>query len=183
MGREHEIPNVELEYAARLYRKAHAAGLVAGRSANGFATVCLLVAVRKSPLGLPVSFAELKDVARATEDQIKTARGVLEVNMELKVPPLKPQDLVPKVTSELNIAKTVERCAQTLLKAYRTDEDASCRGFSPRTLAGAALHAAYDIVECDGRPTLSEFSEVLHVSESTISQRKSYLLQYRGAWE
>lgn len=183
MGKKQDIPNVELEYAARLYRKAHTEGLVTGRSVNGFATACLLAAVRTSSLRLPVSLAELKDVSRATEDQIKTARGVLEIRMELKIPPLKPRDLVPKVTSELGIATIVERCARTLLKAYRTDEDASCRGFSPRTLAGAALHAAYDIVECDGRPTLSELSDVLHVSGSTISQRKSHLLQYREAWK
>jgi transcription initiation factor TFIIB len=183
MGTEYDIPDVELEYAARLYHKAHAAGLVAGRSANGFATACLLVAVRKSPLQLPVSLRELEEVARATEDQIKTARGALEVRMEIEIPPLEPQDLIPKVTSEFDIHMPVERCAKTLLRAFQADDETDCHGFSPRTLTGAALHAAYDIIDCDNRPTLSQLSDVLCVSESTISQRKSYLLQYKGVWE
>jgi transcription initiation factor TFIIIB Brf1 subunit/transcription initiation factor TFIIB len=103
--------------------------------------------------------------------------------MEIEIPPLKPRDLIPKVTSEFDIDMTVERCARTLLRAFQTDDETNYRGFSPRTLTGAALHAAYDIVDCDNRPTLSQLSDVLCVSESTISQRKSYLLQYKGVWE
>jgi transcription initiation factor TFIIIB Brf1 subunit/transcription initiation factor TFIIB len=54
---------------------------------------------------------------------------------------------------------------------------------SPRTLAAAALHTAFSIVTPETRPTLNEIGAVMDVSASTISERKSDLLQYRTAWE
>jgi transcription initiation factor TFIIB len=100
--------------------------------------------------------------------------------MDVEIPPMDPHDFLPRATSLLAAPQQVERCAEQLLDAQTEDESES-RSFSPRTLAAAALHAAYDLINCADRPPLSELSEVLDVSVSTISERKEVLLQYRKA--
>jgi len=176
------IPEAESERAAQLYRKTHAEGLITGRSVDGFATVCLLVAIRQSSLSLPVSQKELSKVSRARQEQIRTARGVLEFHLEVEIPPMEPQEFLPKAASNLSTPCRVRECARTLLKARSADENRECRGVSPRTLAAAALHAAYDISGCEDRPKLTELAEKFSVSASTVSDRKSLLTPYQHMW-
>jgi|AntDeeMetagen681_2_1112603.scaffolds.fasta_scaffold00150_6 transcription initiation factor TFIIB len=181
MGSELGIPTSELEQAARLYRQAHAGGHITGRSVDGFAAACLLVAVRQSSLRLPASQREIQNVSRATSEQLRTARGVLEVRLSVEIPPMDPRDFLPRAASRLSAPWRVKRCAIELLNAHATDEE-NFRGISPRTLAAAALHAAFDLVDCADRPKLSEISEILDVSQSTISERKNHVLEHREAW-
>lgn len=182
MGSAFGVPESELETAALLYRRARREDLLHGRSADGFATACLLVAVRQSSVRIPVSQRELLEVSRATDEQVRNARGALEVFLDVEVPPMDPIDFVPRLGSALSVPQRVERCAVALLDAYGRDPDGQSRGFSPRTLVAAAFHAAYEIVGVEERPTLAELSEASGVSRGTISERKGYLLQYRGAW-
>lgn len=172
MGAVLDVPDAERERAARLYRRAHAADAIVGRSTEGFATACLLVALRQSSVSFPISTAELEEVTRATDEQIRTARGALEVELGVEVPPMKPHEFLPKFTSELGTSDRVRRCAETLLEEWEASQDEAFRSISPRTLAAAALHTAYDVVNCRDRPTLSQLSAVADVAESTISQRK-----------
>jgi transcription initiation factor TFIIB len=182
MGSAFDVPRSELESAALLYRKARREDLLHGRSADGFATACLLVAVRQSSLRIPVSERELREVSRASAEQIRNARGALEVFVDVEVPPMNPADFVPRLRSSLSAPHRVERCAIALLNAHQEDDAGRSRGFSPRTLVAAAFHAAYDLVGVDDRPTLAELSEVIDVSVGTISDRKGYLIQYQEAW-
>jgi transcription initiation factor TFIIIB Brf1 subunit/transcription initiation factor TFIIB len=82
--------------------------------------------------------------------------------------------------SRLSAPGYVERCARRLLDARKEDED-DCRSISPRTLAAAAVHTAFDVTECDDRPPLAAVSDVLDVSVSTISERKNDLVNYHEA--
>jgi len=182
MGAAFDLPDAELERAAYFYRRAHTEGLINGRSVDGFATACLLVAIRQSSISFPISTAELTRTSRATDEQIRTARGVLELQMNVEVPPMKPHEFLPKIASELGIPQHVRRCAEVLLTGWEADQDENFRSISPRTLVAAAIHAAYDVTECNGRPTLSELSAASGVSHSTISQRKSCLLKYERKW-
>ena len=182
MGGELGVPESEREEAARLYRRALREDAVAGRSVDGFAAACLLAAVRQSSLRLPVSESEIEAVSRATREQFRTARGVLEVRLNVEIPPMDPQDFLPRAMSRLSAPGYVERCARRLLDARKADED-DCRSISPRTLAAAAVHAAFDMTECEDRPPLAAVSDVLDVSISTISERKSDLVTYYEAYE
>lgn len=182
MGATFNLPNTELERAAHLYRRAHAEGVITGRSVEGFATACLLTAIRQSSISFPVSTAELGQVTRATDEQIRVARGVLEHRLDVEIPPMKPPEFLPKITSELGTPRHVRRCAAALLNGWEADQNENFRSISPRTLAAAAVHAAYDITDGDNRPTLSKLSAASGVSNSTISQRKSCLLKYRSEW-
>lgn len=178
MGGILNVPTAEQEAAAGLYRQAHSGGHVVGRSVDGFTAAALLIAVRQSSVPLPVSGAEIEDVMRADTDQFRTARGVFEVELNVGVPPMSPLEFVPKAASDVAAPQQVRRRAQSLLEAYMADES-SRRNLSPRTLAAAALHAAFDRLECTERPTLSELSSAVGVAASTISERKSLLIKYQ----
>jgi transcription initiation factor TFIIB len=181
MGSRLGLSDAEREHAALLYRKAREQGHVEGRSADGFAAACLLVAVRQSTARRPVSEQELLDISRATRDQFRTARGVLEVKLNEPVPPMRAREFLPAAASSLDTPPSVRHCAETLLSA-RDDDEAAVESFSPRTLAAAALAVAYDVAGTDS-PTLAELSEALNVGTSTISRRKSALQEYRTAWD
>jgi len=182
IGAELNVPTSELESAARLYREALAGGYINGRSVDGFVAACLLVAVRQSSLTLPISIREIRSVSQATREQTRTARGVLELHLDVEIPPMRPQDFLPQATSTLSAPYRVEVCARKLLDARRSDGTAT-EGVSPRTLAAAALHAAFCVVDVSRGPTLEELSEVFDVSKSTISSRKGDLVQYQVVWD
>jgi transcription initiation factor TFIIB len=174
MGAEFDLPEPELEEAARLYRNARTAGSITGRSVEGFVTACLLAAIRRSPSQIPVSERELRTVTRADCDQIRTARGALTLELDVEIPPLEAVAFLPRAVSELSTSNPVERCARNLLDSYTGGEGAH-RGTSPRTLAAAAVHAAYDRQECEERPKLEALSDVFDVARSTISSQKNSL--------
>lgn len=176
MGAEFDLPQPELEEAARLYRKARTARSVTGRSVEGFVTACLLAAIRRSPQQIPVSERELRTVTRADRDQIRTARGALTVELDVEIPPIDASAFLPRAASELSTPKAVERDAQILLNVY-SNGDGAHRGTSPRTLAAAAMHAAYDRQGCAERPTLQALSDVFDVARSTISSQKNELIR------
>lgn len=182
IGAELNIPTSELESAAHLYREALTGGYINGRSVDGFVAACLLAAVRQSSLPIPISVREIRSVSQATREQARTARGVLELHLDVEIPPMRPQDFLPRATSMLSAPHRVEMVATKLLDARRSDETAT-KSISPRTLAASALHAAFSLTTVDDRPTLADLSEVTKVAESTISKQKGTLLKYRETLE
>ncbi|WP_435319012.1 zinc finger domain-containing protein [Haloarchaeobius sp. TZWSO28] len=179
MGGALDVPQAEREDAARLYRKARAADLIVGRSADGFATACLLASIRRSSQPIPVSESELQFVSRASQQQIRTARGSLEFELSLGIPPMNPRHFVPRFVSQVGASPNIEQEATSLIRAWEQSERGAASGVSPRTLAGAAIHAAYETAEnYDGtnRPTLAKLSEVVNVAGSTLSTRKGDLI-------
>lgn len=66
---------------------------------------------------------------------------------------------------------------QSLLEAYTADESKQ-PSLSPWTFAAAVLHAAFDRSDRTKRPALSELFNSLNVLSSTISERKSLLLEH-----
>lgn len=181
MSERFDIPQTEREEAARLYRVARDEHLLTGRSADGFATACLLAAIRRSSRRIPVSETELLEVSRATRSQVRTARGTLGFELGIGIPPMDPRDFVPRTVSELGGPHTVERHALVLLEAWINSDHGSSSGISPRTLAGAAVHAAFDEFSDGDRPPLAELADIVGVAQSTISTRKGDLVRFKEA--
>lgn len=171
-----ELPRPEREEAGRLYRTCHRQDLVQGRSMEGFATACLLAAVRQSGRSPPVLTSEFEAVSRATTAQIRAARGAIACYLEdVTIPPLRPEELAPRVAGDLDAPVSVRRAAGEMIQTYSTGNHA--HSLSPRTVVGAAFHAAYDVGGATERPTLSTISEAVDVAPSTISRRKATLLE------
>ncbi len=174
-----EIPRPEREQAARLFRQCLEEELTAGRCLDGFATACLLISVRNSDKCNSVLLSEFEKVSRSTKKQLNNARGAIELFLEdVFIPPMKPEYLVARVASELNASPRVEQVVRGLLSAYN-DADHS-HSFCPRTVVGAAFHAAYDLVEDDDRPSLSTVATTVDVHGSTVSDRKKVLITFHS---
>jgi len=175
MGSALDVPTPEREQAAVVFRRCIEAGFAEGRCLDGFATACLLSAVRNSSKRTGILLSELKAVSRATSEQLRNARGKIELHLDgVSIPPLQPEDLVPRVSSELNAPARVIHHVKEFIAAYQTTDHG--HSFCPRTVVGAAFHAAYDVAEIDQRPSLAAIAEPLDVHVSTVSERKQDVL-------
>lgn len=169
-----ELPRPEREEAGRLYRACYRQELVIGRSIDGFATACLLAAIRNSGRCPPVLTSELESVSRAERSQIRTARGAISCYLDgVSIPPLRPEELAPRVASELDASAQIRRTAGAVVRAYSTGNHG--HSLSPATVVGAAFHLAYHVVGISDRPSLSAVSAAVDVAPSTISKRKTTL--------
>jgi len=182
MGSALHIPTPEREHAGRLFKRCLKEQIVAGRCLDGFATASLLVAVRNSDKCNSVLLSEFIEVSRSSKVQLKNARGAIELYLEnVSIPPLSPEYLVARVSSELDASGRVERIARDLISAYN-DADHS-HSFCPRTIVGAAFHAAYDLVGDDDRPSLPTVATTVDVHGSTVSNRKKVITSIRNGQE
>lgn len=175
MGSALSVPKPEREQAGILFRRCIDAGLSVGRCLDAFATASLLSAIRNSSIRTGILLSELEKVSRATSSQLRNARGEIELKIDgVSFPPLQPRDLVHRVSSELKSPANVVDFADELIRAYENTDHG--RSFCPRTVVGAAFHAAYDLAKVDQRPTLAAISTPLDVHGSTVSERKRDLI-------
>lgn len=171
-----ELPRPEREEAGRLFRLCHREELVVGRSMEGFATACLLAAIRNSSRCQPVLKSELERASRATSSQLRNARGAIACYLDgVSIPPLRPETLAPRVASDLDAPPAVRRLAGEIIRAYTAGGHG--HSISPRTVVGAAFHAAYDVADVDERPRLPTVASAVEVAPSTVSTRKSDVLE------
>lgn len=176
MGSALEIPKPEREQAGRLFKQCLKNELIAGRCLDGFATACLLVSVRNSDKCNSVLLSEFIEVSRSSKKQLRNARGAMELFLDdVLIPPMKPEHLVARVSSELNASGRVEQVVRGLLSAYNDADHGYSLG--PRTVVGAAFHAAYDLEGDDDRPPLSTVATTVDVHGSTVSSRKKVLIE------
>ncbi|MFA9427085.1 hypothetical protein [Natronorubrum sp. A-ect3] len=168
------IPAPEQEAAAQLYRRASDADLIQGRTIEGFVCACLLVAVRDSPTTLPVTTEMLLEASRVDEEnKINNARTALvrEFN-DVQIVPAGPQDYVVKIANDVGASNNVLRHVKGLLKTYQQTKG-KYNGANPKVTAAVALHASFDLLDVDGRPTLEQLGRAADVNATTISKRKS----------
>jgi len=177
MGDRLGIPKPERKQAGRLLKRCMKEDLIRGMSVDGFATACLLVAVRNNNKCNNILLSEFMEFSRASNGQFRNARGAIEMFLEdVSIPAMNPVNLVPRVGSELDASAEVEQVAKKLITAYNDSDHG--HSFCPRTVAGAAFHAAYDIVDADNRRSLSIVAGIVDVHTTTISERKKALVSF-----
>lgn len=175
-----DISLPEQEEAGRIFRRCHEEDILVGRSLDGFATASLLAAARQHSKVPPILTSEFESVSRATPEQIRTARGAITLSLDIGIPPLSPLALAPRVASELDVKRRVRRTARDLIDGYIRGRGDHGRTLSPQTVAGAAFHAAYDLMHVDDRPALTTIAETVGTNPCTISNRKTDLLECCG---
>jgi len=167
------LESYEITTAKKLYRQARSAGLIKGRSCDGFVTVCLLIAIRKSTRPVPLAVDDVLEQTPATREQYWSARSVIQRELHVGIKPLRPGDLLAKVNRKINIPYRVETHAKALLE--RWEAEGINFTANPETRAGVALILAYEGENVENAPSQRGISDYLGVGESTLSKNKQRL--------
>ncbi len=175
------IPEPEQETAAKLYRRASEERLVQGRTIEGFVCACLLIAARESSASIPLTSERLLAASRLeSEGKITNARTALVREFDdVKLAPASPQDYVVQIANAVGASNEVLRRTKRALEVYQREEG-NYRGTNPKVTAAVSLHATFDKLGVEDRPTLDELGRAAGVNPTTISKRKSSFVSAAG---
>jgi transcription initiation factor TFIIB len=165
------LPKNVRETASVIYRRALDEDLLPGRSIEGVATAALYAAARQA--NTPRSIDEMITVSRVGEMEMTRTYRYIVRELNLEIQPADPESYVPRFASDLDLSDETERRARELLDSAR--ETGLISGKSPVGLAAAAVYAASLLT--NEKVTQSEVSEVASISEVTIRNRYTELLE------
>ncbi|WP_424016295.1 transcription initiation factor IIB (plasmid) [Halorientalis pallida] len=126
------------EQAGQLFREASTADLLPGLSIEAVAAACVYAICRINRL--PRYLSEVGSVARVSEQSVRTAYHRLNVDLELPVPPLRPQEFIPRVATALDLSEDVQRYALDVVSHEAVEEWGI--GRNPRCVAAGCLYFA-----------------------------------------
>jgi transcription initiation factor TFIIB len=159
------LPNVTIEKAAYIYRKAKQRELIHGRSISTVMAAALYIACRETET--PTT---LKDIATATNmkrKNISKAFRELVFKLEYKVPMVDPVKCIAKVANRANLTEKTKRQAIDIMD-YATKKEISA-GKDPMGFAATVLYVS-------SRKTKEKISQIdiaqaAGVTEVTIRNR------------
>jgi transcription initiation factor TFIIB len=159
------IPSETKETAALIYRKALSRRLVRGRSIEGMvaATIYLSCRIHKIPRQLDEIVCE----ARVNRKELGQCVRLILRNVNVKVPIPSANDLMPRISADLNLDGKTVQAAMNIINEAR--EKGITAGKDPGGLAAAALYIAGIITE--DRRTQREIAEASNVTEVTVRNR------------
>jgi transcription initiation factor TFIIB len=160
------------EQACVLFRSAHDAGLLPGRSIEAVATASLYAACRCSETARLLD--EFVRVSRVDESSVSNAYDVLNRELGLPTPPPAPELYLPRLVSELDFDAVIERRARAVLDVAA--EHGIDNGRNPAGVAAAALLVAAREVGCGRRVIQADFADAAAVSPVTLRNRRDELL-------
>ncbi|UWG49275.1 Transcription initiation factor TFIIB, Brf1 subunit/Transcription initiation factor TFIIB (plasmid) [Halalkaliarchaeum sp. AArc-CO] len=157
-----DLPSAALERASKIFRKAHEADLLMGRSIETIASGSVYAAVRCGTWTRTIE--EIAEVSRVSKAKVELGYQVMNVELELEAKPQSPQEFVPQLSSKLELSNQVERRAVTLAK--EVFETGLASGRKPSGVAAGCLyHAAR---ECGEDLTQSEVASVANTTPVTV---------------
>ncbi len=159
------IPKNTRENAALMYRKIAKKGLVRGRSIEGVVASVIYAACRQD--NIPRTLDEIADVSRVTRREIGRTYRFICAEAEIKLPPTKPLDYIPRFCSILHLDKNIQIKASEILMEIERKDILSGRG--PTGVAAAAIYIAS--LMCNQRITQREIAIAIGVTEVTIRNR------------
>lgn len=125
--------------ACHLFKRAHAADLVRGRSLDAVAAGAVYAVCRDD--GLPTTPHVVADAARVSRSKVLHAFGVLCRDLDDVAPGVyTPNDHIPRLVSALSLSDAVERRAHEL--ACTAEDAGLCSGVSPSGFAGGCIYTA-----------------------------------------
>lgn len=168
----------DAEQAARLFRRAHDAGLAVGRSLDGLTAATLYIALRIERK--PITLDDIEHVSTASRTTIANIYTVTKRELNLPIPPQHPADYLPQIASTIDAPNELRRATKELLKA--ADGTGRLQGKNPAGMAAAAIYTLIELTP-DGAfvpedlrlVSQRELADIADVDPSTIqSGRKRY---------
>ncbi|MFC7231624.1 transcription initiation factor IIB family protein [Saliphagus sp. GCM10025308] len=170
-----EFPMSLVEQACTLFRRAQSHDLCRGRSLDSIATASVYAVCRCNGLGRTLE--EIRYVATCPRAQIERAYTILNVTLELPTVVPRPQNVLPRLSSKLELPDEVRY--QALRIATIADNAAVTVGRQPQGLAAACVYEAGEEL---GYPiTQREIADVANTSTATIRTHRNALLEVLNA--
>jgi transcription initiation factor TFIIB len=161
------LPEHVQERACVLFESAQDAGLLQGRSIEGFAAAALYATCRVSEVSRTLS--EVTAVARADRAELDAAYDAMNRELGLPTGPIDPAEYIPRFASKLEVSRAIERRAADL--AERARAAGLDNGRNPCGVAAACLYTASE--ETGGDLTQAAAAEVADVTPVTL--RRTYV--------
>jgi transcription initiation factor TFIIB len=168
------------EQACALFESAQSNDLLTGRSLEGFAAASVYASCRVGSLARTMD--EIVTVARAKKPELKTAYSAMNSELGLPVGPIDPTEYLPRYTSELDLAASVESRAHAYVDALR--ERNAVGGKHPSGVAAACLYKAAE--DFGAEITQTAVAGVGDVSRMTVRSTVDRLEEIgvvTGRWE
>ena len=156
------LPDSARDQACVLFARAQDAGLLPGRSVEGFAAAAVYAACRIG--GLSRTREEVAGVARASEGELDAAYQSMNREIGLATGPIDPREYLPRFASELDLPSPIERRAAEFVGELH--ERGLVAGRNPGGIAAACLYAAAK--DRDYELTQEDAAEVAGVTPVTL---------------
>ncbi len=158
-----DLPEHIRDRACVLFESAQDAGLLQGRSIEGFAAAAIYASCRTASVSR--TLGEVTDAARASEDELGVAYDALNRELGLPTGPIDPIEYLPRFASELSVSQDVERRAEELAKQARAE--GLDNGKNPGGVAVACLYTAAETIDGSSL-TQAEAADVADVTPVTL---------------
>ncbi|MFB6134121.1 MAG: transcription initiation factor IIB family protein, partial [Halanaeroarchaeum sp.] len=113
------LPESTRDEACVLFERAQKAGLLRGRSIEGFAAASVYAACRIA--GLSRTKSEVVDAATAERNELTVAYSAMNRELGLPTGPIDPAEYLPRFASELDLACEIEARARDYLERLRAE--------------------------------------------------------------
>ena len=158
------FPKVVVDDAANIYRKSAKEKLIRGRSTEVVMLASLYASIRMHHY--PCTLDELAD-AENTSKKIGRSYKFIFKTLKLPVDPPNPLDFIPRLCSELDLSRMVERRANKIIcDAY---EQKIVLGKSPPSIAAASVYIAAKELGEERRQ--KDIVDIVGITEVTIRNR------------
>lgn len=156
------LPDSVRDRACVLFESAQNAGLLRGRSLEGFAAAAVYAVCRTD--GISRTLAEIVAVARATRNELTAAYDALNRELGLPTGPIDPSEYLARFASHLDLPSSIETRARELV--VECHELGLTNGRNPGGVAAACLYTA--AAELDHPLTQQAAADVAGVTPVTL---------------
>jgi transcription initiation factor TFIIB len=164
------LPKNIVENSAVTYRKAVNAGLTRGRSIKGIVAAVMYLACRQNKLVRTLS--ELAEASGVNRKELASNYRFLVKTLNLFVPPVRPNQQITKLSTQLGFDGVTEGIAHKILLGAKKQR--LTLGRSSKSIASAACYIASII--SGAHKTQREVAEAADLTEVTIRNRYREML-------
>ena len=155
-----DLPASLRDQACALFRSAHDAGLVQGRSLEAMTAASVYAVCRVN--GLPRTIDEVASHSAVPVEKVRLSYRVLNTELRLPAQPVDPRAYVAPLASDLGLPSAVQQDAHAVLT--RADEAGVGNGCNPVGVAAAALYHVQSGTMC----SQAAVAEAANVSPPTL---------------
>jgi transcription initiation factor TFIIB len=167
------LPDVVVEKAAYIYKKAQGNGLVHGRSISAILCTAVYIACRE--MGTPRTLKEIAKTANLERRDIARDYRLLVIELDLKIPLIDPLKCIVGIANRTRISEKTKRSAIASMNQITQKEISA--GKNPMGIAATVLYMSC-LRNRESR-TQADIARAAGITEVTLRNRYSELKRHR----